>query len=484
MAAQLIATEPAVAPRAEPVKRARDQLLAGAALAFDEHGKGRGGCTGDGLAQRFDGRAGADDVRRERVAGMPHGQRVEPSAKRGSADGREGRRGGSQDVRRVAAAFHDREPDGRAAVPHRLDGDRHRALGDQRAAPGRQSAAQVVCQICPGQPIDGHERRAVCRDEPACRMHVRANPSAGPFQRHGFVVRFVYHAQQRRHAVHPLHGCPPLGLRHVSLCLPPPDLSMTARRSRPCRHRQPKIVDVARAQSLRHVQHRDEGSGPVQVAPAGQAGASPHEGSLVGVHRCARCAGGAGPRIGDEMAPGADGAQPAQPCAPAAHVIRVDGICERNREMPMAQPRPRSIGQSPAHDDENVPFAAQWSRGAQPDLASGPRVEPRQPEVPHPHAVLDADGVEQEADTRVVHVSGVWRGVRPAGAPGREVERWKPIGRERQVHGAAISARTLPRRTAGLRPRGAPGRCRNFDRMARECCGFSQPASRTGRRSS
>ena len=46
--------EPAVSPRAQPMNRARDELLAGAALTFNEDGKRRDGRSGHGLAERDD----------------------------------------------------------------------------------------------------------------------------------------------------------------------------------------------------------------------------------------------------------------------------------------------------------------------------------------------------------------------------------------------------------------------------------------------
>jgi hypothetical protein len=40
------------------------------------------------------------------------------------------------------------------------------------------------------------------------------------------------------------------------------------------------------------------------------------------------------------------------------------------------------------------------------------------------------------------------------------------------------------RDTGRVSRRNCRGRCRNFDRMTARCCDFSQPASRTARRSS
>ena len=64
----------------------------------------------------------------------------------------------------------------------------------------------------------------------------------------------------------------------------------------------------------------------------------------------------------------------------------------------------------------------------------------------------------------------------------------RACGRDRDVRaGSEAPHRTVqerdPRTAAVSRPR-APGRCRNFDRMALRCCAFSQLANRTGRRSS
>ena len=80
-AAQFTAENAPVAPRAEPVQRPRDQFLAGAALAFDQHGKRRAGGPRDRLA---------------------HG-RQSPDCGRGSPATRPGRPGSKPGVQRGCA---------------------------------------------------------------------------------------------------------------------------------------------------------------------------------------------------------------------------------------------------------------------------------------------------------------------------------------------------------------------------------------------
>ncbi len=99
--------EPAVSPRAQPMERARDKLLAGATLTFDEHGKRRHGRSGHGLTERDNRRAATEDFGRQRRARAHRSHQVDAGAK-GRTTERRPRVGSFDQYSRVARRV--REP--------------------------------------------------------------------------------------------------------------------------------------------------------------------------------------------------------------------------------------------------------------------------------------------------------------------------------------------------------------------------------------
>ena len=224
-----------VAAGAEPMEGACDQLLPGAALAFNQHGKRRRRGPPDGLARRGNGGAPAENLGRFDMRLARQRQRVEPGAKRRRNERRERLHGGfERDARLGTPARHDAANQD-AAVPNlRPDGRDRASLSSHRGGHRRLELEQVG-----GRPaVRGQEFRSVRVDDAdAIGGCVASHPRAAARERRQFVVGILNELHQRRQSMDQVH---------VLVSHSPPEHPFRADATNPCAERRARTIALTR----------------------------------------------------------------------------------------------------------------------------------------------------------------------------------------------------------------------------------------------